>query len=352
MKFGTYHTFQVPPWTSTQQVYAEELERVDLAEALRYDSVWVPEQHFFDYCACPDAIDMATYLLGRTSKVRVGAAVVNQSLTHPLRFAERAALLDHVGGGRTDLCIGRGYQWPQNVVFEVEETTTKARFTESLDIVLGAWTGERRGYDGEFFHFPPVSTWPTPIRRPEEVLLMSVGGTTPIEETVERGLPLALASPFAPVSATGDMIRRYVSLVEESDLDTDLILDRAIVLLYMFIAPSKQEAHDIQRKPYEWHMSRLAALSAPVRPIEEWDSLILGDATPREIPDADWARQVDTNLVFDDPAGCIEKLEILHDAGVRNVVCWQGVGGVAQEHVLRSMRLFAEEVAPQFQKLR
>ena len=73
MKFGTYHTFQVPPWTTTEQVYAEEFARVDLAEALGYDSVWVPEQHFFDYCACPDALDMAVHLLGHTSRVRVGA---------------------------------------------------------------------------------------------------------------------------------------------------------------------------------------------------------------------------------------------------------------------------------------
>lgn len=348
MKFGTYHTFQVPPWTTTEQVYSEELARVDLAEALGYDSVWVPEQHFFDYCACPDALDMVTYLLGRTSRVRVGAAVVNQSLTHPLRFAERAALIDHIGDGRADLCIGRGYQWPQNVVFEVEEATTKARFSESIDIVLAAWTGERHGYDGEFFRFPSVRTWPAPVRRPEEVLLMSVGGTTPMEETVARGLPLALASPFAPVSATADMIRRYAALVEESERDTDLFLDRAIVLLYMLVAPSKAEAHDIQKQPYEWHMARLGALSAPVKPVDEWESLTPADATPPEISDDDWTRQTDTNLVFDDPAGCIEKLELLRDAGTRNVVCWMGVGGVAHEHVVRSMELFAEEVAPQF----
>jgi alkanesulfonate monooxygenase SsuD/methylene tetrahydromethanopterin reductase-like flavin-dependent oxidoreductase (luciferase family) len=353
MRFGTYHTFQVPPWTTTEQVYAEELERVDVAEALDYDSVWVPEQHFFDYCACPDAIDMCTYLLGRTERVRVGAAVVNQSLTHPLRFAERAALLDHLGGGRVDLCIGRGYQWPQNVVFQVEEATTKARFTESIDVILDAWTGaqtgERHGYDGEFFSFPPVRTWPAPVRRPDEVLLMSVGGTTPIEETVQRGLPLALASPFAPVSNTADMMRGYVSLVEDSDLDSDRILDRAIVLLYMLIAPSKAEAHDLQKRPYEWHMARLAALSAPVRPIEEWVALVL-EGEPPAIPDDDWQRQIDTNLVFDDPAGCIEKIELLRDAGVRNVVCWQGVGGVAHEHVVRSMQLFADEVAPHFRR--
>ena len=49
MRFGTYHTYQVPPWTSTDRVYVDELERVHLAEALGFDSVWVPEQHFFDY---------------------------------------------------------------------------------------------------------------------------------------------------------------------------------------------------------------------------------------------------------------------------------------------------------------
>ncbi len=346
MKFGTYHTYQVPPWTTTDQVYAEELERVHLAEALGYDSVWVPEQHFFDYCACPDALDMVTYLLGQTTRVRVGAAVVNLSLTHPLRFAERAALLDRIGEGRVDLCVGRGYQWPQNVVFGVDENITKARLDEGLALVLTAWDGRPFTGAGEHFDFPEIRTWPEPVRPAGEVLLMSVGGTTPIEQSVARGLPLAYASPFAPVEATATMFRRYVELVEASPLDTDLVLDRAMVLLYTLLAPTTEEAHAIARKPYEWHMSRLAALSGPARP-EEWPSLIL-DGAPPEIPDEEWERQTSTNLLFDDPDGFSAKLEILRAAGVRNVVCWMGVGGVAQEHVVRSMRLFADEVRPRF----
>jgi alkanesulfonate monooxygenase SsuD/methylene tetrahydromethanopterin reductase-like flavin-dependent oxidoreductase (luciferase family) len=124
------------------------------------------------------------------------------------------------------------------------------------------------------------------------------------------------------------------------------MLDRAIVLLYTLLAPTRDEAHAIAREPYEWHMSRLASLSAPARP-DEWESLILREPPPT-IPDDSWEQQIATNLLFDDPDGFSAKLEILHDAGVRNVVCWMGVGGVAQEHVLRSMRLFAEEVAPRF----
>lgn len=348
MKFGTYHTYQVPPWTTTEQVMAEELERVHLAEQLGFDSVWVPEQHFFDYCACPDAMTMVTYLLGQTTRVRVGAAVVNLSLTHPLRFVERAALLDRLGRGRVDLCIGRGYQWPQNVAFEVEEATTKARFTESMDIVLGAWTGESRSYDGTYFRFPTVQTWPRPIRRPEEVLLMSVGGTTPLEETIARGVPLALSSPFAPVEATAEAFTRYSALLQESAHDADAFLDRVIVLLYTLLAPSADEARAIAKPPYEWHMSRLAALSmAPPSPDEVWSSLAsYGPAA--EIPDADYTQATETNLLFDDPDGFSQKIDVLRSAGVRNIVTWMGVGGVAQEHVLRSMRLFAEEVRPRF----
>jgi alkanesulfonate monooxygenase SsuD/methylene tetrahydromethanopterin reductase-like flavin-dependent oxidoreductase (luciferase family) len=307
----------------------------------------VPEQHFFDYCACPDALDMVTYLLGQTSKVRVGAAVVNLSLTHPLRFAERAALLDHLGRGRVDLCIGRGYQWPQNVAFEVEETTTKALFTESLDILLGAWTGEPHAYDGTYFRFPSVQTWPRPVRRPEEILLMSVGGTTPLEETMARGIPLALSSPFAPVEATASTFSRYAELLRASEHDADAFLDRAIVLLYTLLAPTADEARTIARKPYEWHMSRLAALSTPPGPDHEWDTLA-SYGPPPEIADADFARAAESNLLFDDPDGFSEKIDVLRAAGVRNIVTWMGVGGVAQEHVLRSMQLFADEVRPRF----
>ena len=117
MRFGTTHAFQLTPGRTVGDVYSEELERIRSAEQLGYHSVWLPEQHFFDYCVCPDALDLAHYVVGVTSRIRVGTAVVNLSLTHPLRFAERAAMLDLISGGRVDICIGRGYQLPQNVAF-------------------------------------------------------------------------------------------------------------------------------------------------------------------------------------------------------------------------------------------
>jgi hypothetical protein len=46
--------------------------------------------------------------------------------------------------------------------------------------------------------------------------------------------------------------------------------------------------------------------------------------------------------------GVTEKIAMLRDAGSGTSLGWTGVGGVAHEHITRSMRMFAEEVMPKF----
>src|SRR5439155_103477 len=135
---------------------AEELARAELAEALGFDDVWVPEQHFSPYCLAGDALLLAGHLAARTRRVRIGTAVVNLTFTHPLRFAERVALLDHVSGGRVEVGVGRGYQFPQYGVFGVPIDETRAIFDEALDVVLHAWRSSGT--------WPSSSTSPRPPR--------------------------------------------------------------------------------------------------------------------------------------------------------------------------------------------
>lgn len=59
----------------------------------------------------------------------------------------------------------------------------------------------------------------------------------------------------------------------------------------------------------------------------------------------DWLEHV---LLFDEPAGCIEKIARLRDAGVERLLLWMGPGGVSHDLLVRSMRLFADEVLPRF----
>lgn len=347
VRFGHYSVFQCPPWLEPAQVMREELERAELAEELGFDDVWVPEQHFSPYCLCGDALAMAGVIASRTSRVQVGTAVVNLTYTHPLRFAERVAMLDHVTGGRVEVGVGRGYQFPQYAVFGVPIDHTREIMDEALDVILAAWEPTEHEYHGKWFDIPPARIWPTPARRPDEILLHAVSSAESTQASIRRGLPALMARPFNPFHEQVEEFGRYRWLLEEAGRDPDPFLDRTTVLKYAFVAETRQEAHDLAREAMEWDVEILQRLTTPTT-TEMPKGYELYEKRGGRLPDFrydDWAENV---LLFDDPDGCAEKLRVLVDAGVRRILLWMGVGGVAHEHVVRSMRLFAEEVAPRF----
>src|SRR5581483_2819101 len=174
MRFATYHVFQCPPWANPAEVMQQELERAVLSEQLGYDGIWVAEQHFAPYCLSGDALLMAGLLAAHTDHVHVGTAVVNLTFTHPLRFAERVALLDHLTNGRVEVGVGRGYQFPQYGVFGVPIDETRPMFEEALDVVLRAWQPEDFSYEGTYFHIPRVQVWPVPTQPADRILSHAV----------------------------------------------------------------------------------------------------------------------------------------------------------------------------------
>lgn len=167
--------------------------------------------------------------------------------------------------------------------------------------MLDTWKKGPSGYDGEHYSFPPVRTYPLPQRPANEILLYGVGGTTPVEETIRRGLPLALSQPFGPVTKTAESFEKYIAALHASTLreeEIERLLDRAFVLVYALVAPTAQEAQDISKAPYEWHNARLTALRTPVPPSSEWRQHYYDDvAEPAVIDDADWAERTSSSLL-------------------------------------------------------
>jgi len=172
-------------------------------------------------------------------------------------------------------------------------------FAEALDIVLGAWMTARRGMRASTIHFRPIQTLPRPQRPASEVLLYGVGGTTPVEETIRRGLPLALSQPFGPVHRDC----RVVPKICCPRLRTRLLGKRKWIGCSTgrsswsthWWPPTAREARDISKEPYEWHSSRLAALRTPVPAMADWERHYYQDPPgPAVIEDEDWvARNIE-----------------------------------------------------------
>ena len=347
MRFGTYHVFQCPPGQEAARVVAGELERAEFAEALGFDEVWVPEQHFSPYCLAGDALLLAGHLAARTRRVRIGTAVVNLTFTHPLRFAERVALLDHVSGGRVEVGVGRGYQFPQYGVFGVPIDETRAIFDEALDVVLRAWPGEEFTYTGRYFTIPNVRIWPAPLRPPGEVLLHAVNSPESLARAIARGLPALMARPLSPFAEQVEEFARYRAALAAAGVDAAPVLARATVLKYAFLAPTRAEARTLAREALEWDLAILQHLTTPTT-TEMPRGYELYERRGGRLPEYAYDGWLEHVLLFDDPDGCAEKIARLRDAGIERLLLWMGPGGVRHDLLVRSMRLFAEAVMPHF----
>jgi len=347
MRFGTYHVFQCPPGQASARVIAEEIERAVLAEALGFDDIWVPEQHFSPYCLCGDALLMAGHLAARTRRVHIGTAVVNLTFTHPLRFVERVALLDHTAGGRVEVGVGRGYQFPQYGVFAVPIDETRARFDEALDVILQAWRGEEFTHEGRYFRLPRVQIWPAPMRAPGEVLLHAVNSPESMSRAVARGLPALMARPLSPFTEQVEEFARYRATLNAAGVDPGPVLRRATVLKYAFLAPTRTEARMLARGALEWDLSILQHLTTPTT-TEMPHGYELYEKRGGRLPDYSYDDWLENVLLFDEPAACRDKIAVLAAAGVQRLLLWMGPGGVEHGLLVRSMRLFAEQVMPHF----
>src|SRR6516162_9800668 len=166
MNFGTFLLMQSPSAQSSEEMYARAVEHAQQAEDLGFRNIWLAEHHFSTYGYVGRPVQVATYLAARTSRIRVGTAVIVVPLHHPLVIAEEIATLDVLSAGRCDIGLGRGYQYYEFERLGLELESARARWEESVDVILKALGGGSFSYDGKLFKIPETSVFPQPLQQP------------------------------------------------------------------------------------------------------------------------------------------------------------------------------------------
>ena len=100
MKFGN---FLFPDCRNSARdgvVIDDTLREAWLSDELGVDVIWLAEHHFDGICAYVDPISFAGALATSARRSKIGFAVVQTALHHPIRLAEQLAVLDNITKGR------------------------------------------------------------------------------------------------------------------------------------------------------------------------------------------------------------------------------------------------------------
>jgi alkanesulfonate monooxygenase SsuD/methylene tetrahydromethanopterin reductase-like flavin-dependent oxidoreductase (luciferase family) len=114
------------------RLYGFTLEMCEEAEHLGASSAWFSEHHLFDDDYLTSPLTFAAAVAARTTRIRVGTAILIAPLHHPAEIAEQSVVVDILSGGRLDLGLGTGYRVPE---FDLFDATLRRKYGQTDDTV-------------------------------------------------------------------------------------------------------------------------------------------------------------------------------------------------------------------------
>ncbi len=354
MKFGVFvTTAHYPSWTQ-EEVFDNTTCYAVEAERLGYDGVWVLEHHFTRFGLCPHPVTLASYLLGKTTTLRVGTAVCVLPLYHPLQMAEQVAMVDQLSNGRFDFGIGRGVFQKDFDAFGVDPAKSHLIMREWLDIIKRAWTEDVVEAHTELVDFNPVPLYPTPRVKPHPPIYVVCESPSSTEWVASQGYPMLL-SWWLEREAIRSQVELYNEAARSHGHDPTRV--EHVLSAIGCVADSEAEAKDQVRDNIGWwrkvqidallRFEELQKLPNYEFVLRRWEDEILSGGGDAEQGERDkLERLLELNLIGT-PEYCIERIvELVETTGVRHfIVGFEGTGD--KERTLQAMKRFAQEVIPQ-----
>ena len=353
MKFGWLTLALSPSPDEDEARVDQQIEQVCAAEALGFNDVWLTEHYFTGESVYNDALLFASALAMRTTRVRIGFAVLQMPFHHPVRLAVQLALLDNLSKGRIDVGIGKGtvYNEYEFVGHGLRSDDSRARLDEAMQVLERAWRETPLVYQGKYFNLRVPELRPRPVQQPGPPIWRSVISPNSFIECGRLGIPILTAR--LPVERIKERWALYDAGIAEGGHDAatrQRLLSQAALWRNVYVAGSDAQAEDELSALLLRTRAHMMHVRHEYNPVDfHIDPVMLNPWTNPDVGDAEaLAFVLATGSLFGSPARVREQVAELRDVGVQHLLCQTGFGAMSHDQNMASMRRFGEQVMPAF----
>ena len=322
-----------------KSLYGDMVEQAVTAERLGYRGVTLPEHHLVNVLLMPSPLQMAIKVACETDHLEVVTSVAVLPL-HDMRiFAGEVIQADILTDGRLVLGVGRGAFAYEMARLGAPIEESKARFDESLDVLIALLTEEEVSWDGEYYRFDPITVMPRPMTQPMPKMMVAVMNPPGIAACTRRGFDIQTT----PLAGRPDLFRSQIAAHKEAKADMGeagrhlrIMMSRVI-----YCSGSEAETRRMVQMAHDYYSRFDNVFTGP-------GIVNHGDVEP--LARAQTIEELEENLIICQAEEMVDRLAEYAEAGLDEIILSSNLGQPQSEH-LEAMDRFAIEVLPHLQQV-
>ena len=351
-----------------------------------FDAVWFVEHHFLTTLSgspCPEVIFGALSRL--TKRIRLGFGVSVLPYHHPVRVAERVAMVDQLSHGRVEFGTGRSAPYEQ-IGMGIDPRATREMWDESLSMIPKIWSSDYFEFEGKFWNVPPRQVLPKPYQKPHPPIWVAALQPATYEIAAQKGIGVLALGVNAPAVLEPE-IKKYKAAVKNATPvglttndqwlssifglcgdDSKATRDLSAQSLKTFFGPGRPYVQD-QKDVYEKLLQQWGGI--PEHLLSNFARYVDVDKTPTatngnsansfDLSGGGLAQKIweefDSEtmaergvIVAGDPEACIRGAKLHEATGVDELQFLMATETVGHEAVMKSIEMFGKYVLPEFRK--
>ena len=362
MKFGIFYEMFVPPNEpgAEAEIIRHTVDQIVHADKHGFDYVWLTEHHFlkgFSHMSAPEIIFGAAAYQTEHIRFGFGLALTPPAYNHPVRIAERVAMLDCLSGGRVDLGSGRSTTPAELYGFGLDPEQSRAQWREGLEAVAHLLAEEDVEFDGEFIQFPARTVVPRPIQKPHPPLWVGGVGPGNAERAAKNGLGMLFFAHQADFETLSTSTEAYRANIGSAEPICGVVNNQTAGFVNGLCSYDRDTVRTlaaVKTVEHTYHGS--------THMTEGWPG---GEPTPSyaHIGGVAWIkdaikmdRESVENFMLEggfamagNPEDCAKVLDAFQASGVDQIIIHMQMGNVPHDRIMESIELIGTELIPRYQ---